>query len=846
MKARSIGKLKVLDGQDAESLSIAITASLEIVLQFGELLGWLTQALQVPNGESFPVWKSWTTFKKIESDDELLHFRFEHHGIDNYFSSFRGCPPSCKPCWLPLFQSVAIVDGFRIPPRGSQRGLELDFDHLISLCGIDYPVDRDGRIILVGLATILLPVEVLSDGSIQWHLINAQSADRLQSKLRNLGSSVSVFTVKTIEQFGKPLTEPHVISQDEKSAEPLKGWTAFVNRLRETRHFLGWCEVVENLLGTIEGQYESVAWTNTSEVRTSRTPSMDTFSFGTSGKGIFGASFSRTFNIKNNRDERYPLTNRAMRFWAALDNHKDEQVILWDPEERRAWIVPFLSVLLHMVILRLKRDGYHAAIPYANVGNGGSAEALSVLRQHRTMQLQPDSFGNGHRLEDVTTLLIYALQNAYPSNAASTYRGRSISGHELMDLVTCESPFRLKKHSLKWPRGGWPYLTRDVQIVLFSRGMGEVLRPNSVHTGEMCPSWKTLPKGADLLAAPIKSLLHLATRNGREKSAECLMEGYKWHSPRDSFTYCCVHRERSSATCKCEPLQHLKRVSGFDANLSRFIKARNTNDTNNVQVAMSLAKGAVIFGESRALRSARELSATDWKIPADAFRKQPEHAGRTVAPRSPISVQIQNQIVTDIRPGNIGDENYLLTGTQEQLPVVSTMSEMAQTQQCFAQQGIMRNSMAASGGCHPLGLSLLLSQKPLKHWNRLNRRQSREDLRASYNDPPSTLVHTIESTKPQFRIHVKHSQIHDLQQDYQPLPDGEIPRIEREHQRETAPQDHESLQEHEHVPDPTSSRDLDALGDCEHRGIHKPPDTLQFLTSHSRDYSTGHSEGYLR
>jgi hypothetical protein len=540
----------------------------------------------------------------------------------------------------------------------------------MSLCGVEYPIEREGRIIFVGISTILCPVEIYSDGSLQWHLIVDQSPDRLQSKLSDLSSPISVFTTEIVETF-QMQSEGHHDVQPLSPQQKQLGWSAFEDRLRETRHFLGWCKEVEVLLGTRSGNYESVTWTKSAEIRTSRMLSSENWSLGTSGKGIFGVSFARTYNIAHHRDRLYPFANREIKFEEALRNHKDEQVILCDPEERRAWMVPFLNVLLHMVILRMRRDGYLSsdrAVPFAQVGPDGATEALKALNfiggvrlrearvalklDKRSSATRPRFLyedGDGdededdgvideeHRLKEITKMLLIALQNAYPGKARTTFAENKVLGLELMDLVTCEPPFRLKKHRIAWSHGGWPHFTRDVQLVLFCCGIGEVLRPRAALLTQMCPAWQWLPKGADFLAAPVRGLQHLALRTGF-KSGEYLMEGYRWFSPHNSFVYRCQHREHGASDCTCEPLQRLEKVTILERVFPKFIKPSSTKlDTGS---SMALVNGAVVFGSSRTLRKAKQLAA-EIGITATSTLQH-----RTAEPALPISSQDLQESIT--------------------------------------------------------------------------------------------------------------------------------------------------------------------------------------------------------
>jgi hypothetical protein len=586
-----------LDGSVVFSMKARLEGSKPYLLELAALFGWLTAASQNFHGRCSSIGASLIKFGQQEPTKLAPPiFEFDFGGIQDCSIPY--------PCWLPLFRSLGIVSGFDLPIRTHQRGLELSFDHMVSLCCVEYPLERDGKIILVGLSAILLPADVYDDGSIQWHLIVPNKGSLFPRLLADLDVTPAIFTTEYIRNFATTVTssESHFGEDDEPRAQ---GWPAFVKRLRDTRHFLGWCKNVNVLLGTPAGQYAGVTWTKATEKMTRKTPSSDSFTLGASGKGIISAAVSRSYAISQNRDQRYPLANRASKFEATLHNHSDEQVILYEPDEGRGWLVPFLSVLLHMIILRLKRDGYRGALPFARPSWDGSSAALKALMSLRDLRLGDASAEKEvYKLEDLATLLIFALQNAYPAKASTTISGKVVFGHELMDLVTCEPPFRVKRSSVTWSHGGWPYLTRDVQIVLFCRGLGEALLPSD--TSRMCSSWKTVPKGANFLAATTKGLRHLAARAGYSDSCDFLMEGYKWFCPPDSFNYRCETVTHGAHGCSCEPLQCIEHVAGFRGRLwPRFVKRGGLGSSPSNII---LQESAVVFGDRRILRKAKELA----------------------------------------------------------------------------------------------------------------------------------------------------------------------------------------------------------------------------------------------
>lgn len=103
------------------------------------------------------------------------------------------------------------------------RGLETTFDDLLDICGIEYPVQREGRIIFVGLATILIPVRVLQDHSVQWHVIPSSSLSRMRDDCPETEEMRSVFTASFLRHgfSSKTETEEQPVNDDPFSDKSL-------------------------------------------------------------------------------------------------------------------------------------------------------------------------------------------------------------------------------------------------------------------------------------------------------------------------------------------------------------------------------------------------------------------------------------------------------------------------------------------------------------------------------------------------------------------------------------------------------------------------------------------------
>jgi hypothetical protein len=630
------------------STNVSVRGHEEDIANLAEQLVWLTSTLRASTS---PELKSSSALIRKESDGDEWRYSINVKPLEALRVSEAGC-------WISLFQNCVISVDSLIPSRSGGRGLEVSFDNLISLSGADDFLDREGRLIIVGPSTILIPIEIFPDGSIQWHLVNSYALDRLQKYENIIGRSI--FPTEDVAEF--PQTSHDSNTQATTLDNPEQSYRAFVGKLRSCRHFLGWCEYVNVTLGTSSARYE-VCWTAAEEERYTKTKSSQTATGGVSIKGILTGSLSRTWNIRDNRNPRFPLADKSDNLRTILDSRAEEHVILYDPDEKRAWMVPYLSVLLHIVIVRIKRRRYKVQLHYADsvqtaaqdraqdrAQNGAEAAvqdraqgaaqdaaqngaqdaaqdatqdatqdtaedaattARDTLLRNRALNLAEDDSNEPYLVEEVIKLLDRALQNALPIKAkpkilGTTLFGTTLFGNELMDLVLCEAPFRTRKKGLEISHGGWTKLTKNVQIVLFCQGLGDVLQPDPSHV-QRCANCATVPAQHDYLAASVKGITHLWERR--------LLHGFTWQLTENSFDPC----PGAQGSC-CRRLQRLDWAK-FSVN-------------HGVEIPPNLGdftEGAVIFGRpSKATEDYESIDNQNRNAHQSTMRPQPDNVSSGV------------------------------------------------------------------------------------------------------------------------------------------------------------------------------------------------------------------------
>ncbi|KAH0537627.1 hypothetical protein FGG08_005578 [Glutinoglossum americanum] len=462
-------------------------------------------------------------------------------------------------CWHPLFNHGVIVNGFPIRDRKQGMGLDVSVEVMETLAGVIFPVEYNGGLVLKGLSTILVPTKRLgADGAVQWHLI--------------VPSDHSPTSGKLIEK-----TCPGWLKV--KDANELRGQKS------PQRAFLGWCRSAKIVLGTKNASYDKVDWSATS--RKPKKFHLSGFSLGLSvtGLGIIGGNASANFAVR--KSQHYFLDiERDLR-----ERHKP--MMLYDRSERRAWLVPTLSVLLHMAHKLVHhhgdqvftKDGVQTELPYAEaIGDGGQA-AYEAILSSMDLIIGVQSPPNPYRFRDLLLRLHVGIDRALEKTidlmSEHEHGSTNVCGFEFMDVAIGEAPFRFNELPVQKSSGDWTRIAQDTSsLVLFCSGIGEAILPNS-NSNTLCAGWETLPCGRDYLAASVPCIKYLLRRQGGRQNHGQLADGLRWDRAGLMFEDC--NRGFNSARC---------------SHLQKLVKAADlVEPTNNPESPDDLVEdGAVIFG----------------------------------------------------------------------------------------------------------------------------------------------------------------------------------------------------------------------------------------------------------
>ena len=441
-------------------------------------------------------------------------------------------------CWLPMFTNSVIARGFPVPQReDGEQGVEVPLEIMAALGGARHATEFEGGLVLKGHSAMFVPIE-RHKHSIQWHLIRYNDEERmLYSQLRK-----------------ERLKRAMLVEVDHES-------------LRTTRAFLGWWRFSETHLGTGDAAYNSIDWSPAGEAKRPTRFSGGNIGFQTMITGQL--SF-----IMGAKDGRLHFSQKGP-FQRIVRCAEKTPVVLYDLADRRAWLVPALDVMLHVIQTRnhlspYKIDGKYIELTpqYPDKGRGAAAEALAAnyLRQlyERDVATEKDYYFKDAIL-DIWSQMERLMEKkdsveAHPGLALHGTLRNKVHGWEFMSLVD-EKNYRRKEVTIAKSSGGWVDLINDNDaLVLFAIGFGEVIRPVR-ELERLCHSWRSLPKSKDYLAAGIPILELLYSEAGSRVSHKHLSTTHlQWHRGSTLFEEC---SRTGSDTCECDRTQQIYHDSLF-------------------------------------------------------------------------------------------------------------------------------------------------------------------------------------------------------------------------------------------------------------------------------------------
>lgn len=470
-------------------------------------------------------------------------------------------PEEEQSCWLPIFTNPVIARGFPTPERmKGEQGLEVPLEIMAALSGARHVTEFEGGLVLKGFSVMLVPAKRHKQ-SIQWHLLRYSDDDRMPYR-----------QLRT-ECLKRALLE-------EVDCESL----------RDTRAFLGWWKLSETHLGTRGAAYDNIDWSPAGEAKRPARLSGANLGFQTMITGqlnfILGA-----------KDGRLHFSQKGP-FQRIVQCAEKTPVVLYDLEDHRAWFVPALDVILHIVQTR------HHSAPYTTneekveltpvdpkSGRGAAAEAVAA-NEMRKLYERDVAAGKDYYYKDAILDIWSQMERLMEKDdSIEACRGlalhgtmqNKIHGWEYMSLVNEKNYWR-KEATIAKSSGGWVDLINDIDaLVLFATGFGDVIRPVS-GLERLCPQWRSLPKSKDYLAAGVPIMELLYSEAGSRLSRKHLSTTHlQWHRRSTLFEQCDY---TGPGRCECDRTQQIY----HDSLLTTFGRVRPPGKLEE--------NGCVLFGQA--------------------------------------------------------------------------------------------------------------------------------------------------------------------------------------------------------------------------------------------------------
>lgn len=300
-----------------------------------------------------------------------------------------------------------------------------------------------------------------------------------------------------------------------------------------------------------------------------------------------------------------------------------QHILLFDVNDRRAWLVDGASALLHLVRSSIHYLQGHKEFRQlclfewekfreAEEQASGKQAAVSVLTNEDNMQLrlfkekgkewQEDSIDASGNLAVVTKIkhtffhfsdkveqIFHVLEDIVEHQVAAVGEDglkfmsprRQLEGFEFTDIVEDRGPLYPKVHNPHDFGKGWLDFVGAIHAtILFGNGFGELIQP--IDPVGLCPSWVEVPKCKDYLAVSVSIMAELLQRGDKNEVPWRIVDDIYWHSPGKTFEPCqCGH------VSSCDRVQVLSH--------GRFRKKRGKNFSGPPNLE---DEGAVIFGHS--------------------------------------------------------------------------------------------------------------------------------------------------------------------------------------------------------------------------------------------------------
>ncbi|KAL4955701.1 hypothetical protein BDW69DRAFT_182252 [Aspergillus filifer] len=527
-------------GEGRDQAMLQVKGTFGQMLETLEQFSWLIATLRLCKGGELTVSEVKAEFF---GSDKLFVLSLLDQTADR-----KPDPREAGQCWTSLFTESNLAYGFELCSHDrpdEMLGLEIPFEVMAAFARVEYPIVFEDQKLLAGKSTLLTPV-ISSANCIQWHY--AEGEDRFAS----------------CRQYTKVL-DANLQTMD---------W----RELTSARAFLGFSSNVEIHLGT---KYVPGA-----EIRDSGVPktrdSLGIFKEGPVGmevgfKGFFKATLGGTWKVRKGELAQIQGEHRSL-----IDYIQPAQyapVLLYDCEAARAFLVPELSVILHMVSAYLRSCSTlpEDQIPCAQPSSNSGEAAFRVIEDKQEL-LVPFKIGESRKYRDIIHDFIHIWEQRRSQTSAAAqsepcfHCRTSIRGWDFVDMQNKQYEFSeraISATSLSWQSTPiwWEAFSKQPCMVIFGGNIGCPIRKIAHDNSQpYCNAWADLPTGKHLLLAQLSSLIQLSrtffTRTSQNTRYHMITDELAWARPKGSVLFD-ISTQRTGNGASCTPVQTMRKVGGW-------------------------------------------------------------------------------------------------------------------------------------------------------------------------------------------------------------------------------------------------------------------------------------------
>jgi len=567
-------------------------------------------------------------------------------------------------CWHQLFACMVIATGYPIRARHQGKGLEISYRLMTAMARTNLVTERDHGLVARGLQFMLVPTKVLEHGkddseenkqAVQWHvleILNESDRDVTEKDRSSTLLNHQWLKVKTRNEF---------------------------EQLTIRRAFLGWWDKIKINIATAESKppdpsgvvFKSSAKDAGREFYISGAG----VNLGGGGHGAAGgANLTATIPDRNVSARLAMPTSVRIN----LETRKAKNLVIYDTDTRRAWMLPYSSVLLYIVHLLEKihppatekeRSPYAATFSKDAPETSKACELaylaiVSVLEETEdsmeVLQLESPSStkpnktktARAKRLEEHLEIILTWLaeaetQSAVTRNKAMDIRHKKVYGIEMGDLITGD--FLHRERRLHRTSGGWSILRRDAGV-MFCAGIGDAISPVVPDSDDLCKKWENVPVGKDYLVAPICCL----SRSKQAQSCEPPPEADDPSPPKrdDCFTIKTTDHTRDFVTKEWKvragnfspcvnPKDEGHHKTCYRTTRMRIKRYRPASEENIKDFGTHMG-GAVIFGRPERILQVKMRMKASWETTKQGLSRNRATKARAAAVSTSINGAIES------------------------------------------------------------------------------------------------------------------------------------------------------------------------------------------------------------